>query len=152
MRNLKRGRPTLQDQKKIKEIIFSYYENNVESITTSRKTGFNYKTILKYYSLWNTELFLSEKNDFLTRLKITKEKNILMFDNSLISIIKEQKQIQSQLNQTLLVGDLFNFEKLSNLNLKTRDQLLKVLSSKNALIGTPTADTLIKQKELENAI
>ncbi len=113
---MKRGRPTLNDQEKIKEIILSYYENNVEAITASRKTRINYKTILKYYSLWNKEIFLSEKNDFLTRLKITKEKNILMFDNTIVSLVKEQTQIQSQLNQTLLVGDLFNFEKLSNLN------------------------------------
>jgi hypothetical protein len=144
---MKHGRPTLNDQKKIKEIIFSYYENNIEAITASRKTGINYKTILKYYSHLNKEMFASEKNDFLTRLKITKEKNILMFDNTILSLVKEQKQIQSQLNQTLLSGDLFNFEKLSNLNLKTREQLLKVLSSKTNLIGTPTADIIIEQQE-----
>ena len=34
---MKRGRPTLYDQKKIKELIFTYYEHNIEAITASKK-------------------------------------------------------------------------------------------------------------------
>lgn len=150
MRNLKRGRPTLFDQKKIEEDILPYYENNVGAITTSRKTGINYKTILKYYSLWNKEVLASEKNDFLKRIKITKEKNILMLDNKIISLTTEQQRLKMQLDNALQSGNVIHYEKLYGLNLKTTDQLLKIASLKTDLIGTPTADIIIEQKEKNN--
>jgi hypothetical protein len=143
---MKHGRPTLNDQKKIKEIIFSYYKNGIEAFTVHRITGINYKTILKYYSYWNKEMFASEKNDFLTRLKITKERNILMIDDVIISLVKEQKKIESQLENALQIGNVLLYEKLYRLKLKLTDQLMKVVSSKTNLIGTPTADIIIQQE------
>jgi hypothetical protein len=147
---MKHGRPTISERKQIKELIFSYYENDIEAITTSKKTGINYKTILKYYKMWDGEIFESEKNDFLMRIKITKEKNILMLDNKIISLTREQKRLEIQLDSALQIGNIFNYEKLYGLNLKTTDQLLKIISLKTNLIGTPTADVIIQQKEEQN--
>ena len=91
-------------------------------------------------------MFASEKNDFLTRLKITKERNILMIDDVIISLVKEQKKIESQLENALQIGNVLLYEKLYRLKLKLTDQLMKVVSSKTNLIGTPTADIIIQQE------
>lgn len=147
---MKRGRPTLYDQKKIKDEIFSYYENNMEAITASVKTGLNYKTIIKYYGMWDRETFESEKNDHLTRIKITKARNIRMLDNQLFSLIHEQQTIQHLMENTLQTGSTSEYEKLSRLKIKTTEQILGIMSAKINLIGTPTADIIIRQKELQN--
>jgi len=137
----------LHDQKKIHDIIFSYYKNDIEALTVHRITGINYKTVLKYFSHLNAEMITSEKNDFLTRLKITKERNILMIDNIILSLVKEQKKIETQLENALQIGNVLHYEKLYRLKLKLTDQLMKVVSSKTNLIGTPTADIIIEQEE-----
>jgi hypothetical protein len=147
---MKRGRPTLYDQKKIKDEIFSYYENNMEAITASSKTGINYKTILKYYGMWDRETFESEKNDHLTRIKITKARNIRMLDNQFYPLIHEQQTIQRLMDDALKNGSTSEYEKLSRLKIKITEQILDIMSAKINLIGTPTADVIITQKELQN--
>lgn len=149
---MKRGRPTLNDQKKIIEIILPYYEDGVEAITASQKTGLNYKTILKYYKIRDREIFEINNNNFLMRIKITKERNILMLDNEIISLNKERKIIQSQIDHALQTNNIIMYEKLSRLKLKLTDQLIGIMSAKTNLIGVPTADTIIKQKEVQNAV
>jgi hypothetical protein len=147
---MKRGRPTLHDQKKIKDEIFPFYENNMEAITASRKTGINYKTILKYYGMWNRETFESEKNDHLTRIKITKAKTLWMLDNQFYPLIHEQQTIQHLMDDALKNGSTSEYEKLSRLKIKITEQILDIMSAKINLIGTPTADVIITQKELQN--
>jgi hypothetical protein len=147
---MKHGRPTISERKQIQELISSYYENNIEARTVSKKTGINYKTILKYYKIWNDELIHSNNENFLRRIKIAKERNIQILDNMLISLGKEQDRIKFQLDHAVQIGDLFHYEKLHSLNLKTTEQLMKIFSLKINLIGTPTADIIIKQKEAQN--
>jgi hypothetical protein len=147
---MRRGRPTSHDQKDIQEKIFSYYENNIEPISVSRFTGINYKTVLKYYKLWNSEQIESENNDFLIRLKIAKERNIVMLDGDAISLIDEQKGLKSLMDTALQTGNTIQYEKLSKLRLKIMSTRMNVMSEKLNLIGTPTADVIISQKEIQN--
>lgn len=147
---MKRGRPTLYDQKKIKGEIFSYYENNIDAITASRKTRINYKTILKYYGIWDRETFELEKNDHLTRIKITKARTIQMLDNQLLPLISEQQTIRRLMDNALQTGNTSGYEKLSRLKIKMTEQMLDITSAKINLIGTPTADIIISQKEAQN--
>lgn len=147
---MKRGRPTLHNQKDIQEKIFSYYENNIEPISVSRFTGINYKTVLKYYKIWDNEQIKSENNDFLTRLKIAKERNIVMLDCNAVSLIAEQKRIKSLMNDAFQTGNTIQYEKLSKLRLKVMNTRMNVMSEKLNLIGTPTADVIISQKEIQD--
>lgn len=147
---MKRGRPTLYEQKKIKDEIFSYYENNIDAITASRKSGINYKTILKYYGIWDRETFELEKNDHLTRIKIAKARAIQMFDNQLLSLVHEQQRIIRLIDNALQIGNTSEYDKLARLKMKMSEQMLEISSAKINLIGTPTADIIINQKELQN--
>jgi len=71
----------------------------------------------------------------------------LMIDNIILSLVKEQKKIETQLENALQIGNVLHYEKLYRLKLKLTDQLMKVVSSKTNLIGTPTADIIIEQEE-----
>jgi hypothetical protein len=147
---MKQGRPTSFDQNVIQEILFQYYENNVEATTASKKTRFNYKTVLKYYRMWDKELLQTEKNDFLMRIKITKERNILMLDNELVSLFSEKQIIQRLMDNILQTGNTSEYEKLSRLKIKITEQILDIMSAKINLIGAATADVIINQKESQN--
>jgi|CXWL01.1.fsa_nt_gi hypothetical protein len=147
---MKRGRPTLYEQKKIKDEIFLYYENNIDAITASRKTGINYKTILKYYGIWDRETFELEKNDHLTRIKIAKARAIRMLDNQLLPLIHEQQTIQRLIDTALQIGNTSEYDKLARLKIKMSEQILEISSAKINLVGTPTADIIINQKDLQN--
>jgi hypothetical protein len=92
---MKPGRPTLPEQKNIQKTLLSYYENNVEAYTASRETMINYKTVLKYYKKWNHEIFEQDKEPFLKRTKISKEKCILALDADINSFSKSIKEIEN---------------------------------------------------------
>ena len=89
---MQRGRPTLNEQKKIKENLFSYYENNIEAYTASKETIIDYKTVLKYYKTWDKEISGQEEKDFLIRVKTAKEKCIHAFDVHIVSLTKSKIQ------------------------------------------------------------
>lgn len=77
------------------------------------------------------------------RAKITKERVLQALDNEIISLDDHEKEINSIKDIARQTGNIFHFEKLSQLKLKIRDQKLKMLSYKINLINTPTADVVI---------
>lgn len=149
---MKTGRPTLNDQKEIYEILFYFYENNIEAYTASKKSGINYKTVLNYYKKWDSEIIKKRDKNFLRRIKTTKEKCIRSLDDDIISLSELIKKIESQIKHSLTTGNLVEFEKLSKLKLKTMEQRTKTQSAKINLIGTPTADYAIHQSEMQNDV
>jgi prolyl-tRNA synthetase len=141
---MKRGRPTLHSQREIKEIILEYYEQNISAKVASRNSGINRKTVLKYYKVWNTEMIeLSE--DFLLRIKITKEKTIESLDRDIISLNSDEKTMEYMKKRAMNSGSLAELERLTKLKLKIMDQRVKIQTAKINLIGTPTADIIINQ-------
>jgi len=73
---MKRGRPTQHDQKEIKQIIFQYYEKDISAKVAARDSKTNYKTVRKYYKIWDKKMYDTEEKDFLLRIKNTKERVI----------------------------------------------------------------------------
>jgi len=142
-RNTKHGRPTRRNQSKIKKILQRYYLKGVSASATSKAAQLNIKTVLKYFAEWDKKLLESEDNDFLRRAKITKERVLQALDNEIISLDDHEKEINSIKDIARQTGNIFHFEKLSQLKLKIRDQKLKMLSYKINLINTPTADVVI---------
>jgi len=147
---MKRGRPTSHVQKNIKDLLFSFYENNISPLYVSSYTGINYKTVLKYFNKWNNQQIESDNKDFLARLKIAKERSIVMFDGAITLLVEEQKTIKSLMDAALQTDNPIQYEKLSKLRLKIINTRMNILSEKLNLIGTPTADVIITQKEKQD--
>lgn len=143
---MRRGRPTQSNQNKIKKILQPFYQKGISANATSTETRINVKTVLKYYKQWNKELVDSDE-DFLTRVKITKEQSIQALDREIFSLYDQEKEIESIKNITKRNGNITHFEKLLRLKLKFSDQRMKILATKINLIGTPTADTLIEMEK-----
>ena len=142
-RKTNHGRPTRRTQSKIKKILQQYYLKGVSGTATSEAAQLNIKTVLKYFAEWDKKLLESEDNDFLRRAKIAKERTLQAIDKEIISLDDDKREIDSIKNSVKRTGDVFHFEKLSQLKLKLRDQKLKLLSSKINLINIPTADVIV---------
>jgi len=143
---MKRGRPSRKDQQKIRVMIMGYYEKDIAAIVTAKECDVHYKTVLKYYKIWDNEI-INEK-DFLTRIKNTKERAIQSFDEDIITFDKDKKRIEFLIDKSLQKGSMTEFEKLMNMKLKIIGLKAKIISTKVNLVGTPTADVIINQKEV----
>ena len=142
---MKRGRPSIVDQQKLRSLIFEHYEKDISAIVTAKECDVQYKTIRKYYKIWDNEPI--DDKDFLVRIKNTKERAIQSFDKDIITLDKDEKRIEFLINKALQKGSITEFEKLTNLKLKIMGQKAKTVSTKVNLVGTPTADVIINQKE-----
>jgi hypothetical protein len=143
---MNRGRPSKKDQQKIRSIIFQHYEKDISARVTARECNVQYKTVLKYYKIWDNQTI--DEKDFLTRIKNTKEKAIESFDADIITLDKDKKKIEFVIEKSLQKGSIAEFEKLMKLKLKIMDQRTKTISTKVNLVGTPTADMIINQSEV----
>ena len=139
--NQKKGRPTKREQRELKEKLQQYYEKNYSATFTSRKTGNNKKTVLKYFNEWDKDLVQSDI-DFLTRCKVEREKGIIVFEEDIESLVKEEIRIDNILQKCIEEGNLQNIFKFYKLKLQNKETKLKFLSQKINLVSTPTYDTI----------
>ena len=65
----KNGRPTKHEQIYIERKLRPYFENSISARVTAGETGFNLKTVTKYFNQWKKEIIESETPDFLKRCK-----------------------------------------------------------------------------------
>ncbi len=144
---MKHGRPTLQEQNKIKKILQSFYQKGISASATSKATKLNSKTVSKYFLEWDKNILESEDKDFLRRSKIAKERTLQSLDNEIISLDKYEKEVNSIKDIVRKTGNVLHFVKLYSLKLKISDQKFKMFSAKINLINTPTFDDMI---HLEN--
>ena len=142
-----RGRPTKRRQDKIKKILQPYYQKGVSASAASKATKLNIKTVLKYFKKWDKNILELEEGNFLRRVKITKERTLESLDNEIISLDKQEKEINSIKDIARKTGNILHFEKLYRLKLKISDQKFKILSAKINLVNTPTVDTIIELGE-----
>jgi hypothetical protein len=142
---MKRGRPSIVDQQKLRSLIFEHYEKDISAIVTAKECDVQCKTVRKYYKTWDNEPI--DDKDFLVRIKNTKERAIQSFDKDIITLDKDVKRVEFLINKSLQKGSMTEFEKLTNLKLKMMGQKAKIVSTKVNLVGTPTADVIINQKE-----
>lgn len=146
----RQGRPTKQEQTEIRRTLHPYYQKSISATATSKKTGINIKTVLKYFDEWDKKLVGVEEKDFLKRCRITKERGIQTLDEEILSLNHEEKEIDSIKQVLRKTGDVLHFERLSRLQLKIKDLKTKLLVAKINLINTPTADTIIHLDERGN--
>jgi len=92
---MKRGRPTHFDQDKIKKILQPYYQKGISANVTANATRLNIKTVLKYFKNWDREILELNGGDFLRRAKIAKEKTLQSLDCEIISLDREEKEVNS---------------------------------------------------------
>ena len=126
------GRPSIVDQQKLKSLIFEYYEKDISVIVTAKECDVNYKTVRKYYKMWDNEPI--DDKAFMKRFKNTIERAIQSFDEDIITLDKDKKRIEFLIEKVLQKGSVTEFEKLMKIKLKIIGQKAKTVSTKVNLV------------------
>ena len=90
------GRPSRSGQVQIQSVLRKHFERNLSAAYTAQITGFNIKTVCKYFDEWADQINQAEQQDFVSREKKERLHIILGYDNliyenyELLDEIKEQ--------------------------------------------------------------
>jgi len=151
----KKGRPTNIGELEIKRKLRFYYENSVSSMITRNETGLNIKTVRKYFSNWDNQIYQSEEKDFLKRCKQQKERTILAYDTQILSVVRQRKKIESDIEIARMKGDFSSVSKLYQTYIKIVEEFRRLISDKINLVNGPPANTLVdlemKKREEKDA-
>ena len=140
----KHGRPTKQKQVNIERTLRPFYEGTISASVTARKTSHNIKTVLKYFNKWSKEILESENKDFLKRCSDEKERGVLALDNLLLSLNKDFDNNDKTIRMMKEAGDYILAEKFIKIKIKLADEIQKLVTTKLAIVNSPTYDTMIK--------
>lgn len=143
------GRPSKNEQLEIERILKPYFGNSISASVTSQKTGFNIKTVNKYFHDWYCEISESETSDFLQNCKEQKERALLTLENQICTLDDDKKEIQMLINASKKTGNLAYLEKLYKIKLKIIENIGKFVSARINLVNSATADLVIEMNKKE---
>jgi hypothetical protein len=143
------GRPSKYEQIKIERELRPYFEGSYSAYFTAQKTGFDIKTVHRYFNKWSQEVFDSENSDFLKRVKEQKERTVIYLDNEIHSLTKSKREVEAIIEASKRAGDFNLFEKLTRLKLKIVDSIGKFTSEKLNLVNVATSDVLVELNKIE---
>jgi len=137
-----RGRPSKAEELEIERIIQPFFAKTYSATFTAKKTGYNIKTVAKYFAEFKKEILESETTDFVKRCKEEKEKCLYAYDELIYSLYEDRKDIERLIDASEKIGDLQNVTKLYRTKLKINEDIGNFVSAKINLSNTATvADT-----------
>ena len=119
--NHEKGRPSLNVQLEIERTLRPYFENSISAPVTAQRTGFDIKTVNKYFKDWYKEIAESETIDFIAKCKEEKARSLVMLENQICSLDEDKKQIQKLIDASKQTGNLAYLEKFIKIKLKITD-------------------------------
>jgi hypothetical protein len=103
MMNHTNGRPSITYRVNIKKVLMPYFEKGFSASFTSKETGFNIKTVSKYFNEWTTEIQDAENADFFGKMRAATLQMIVTYDyqiketsDLLIGVDKEIENFQNE--------------------------------------------------------
>jgi len=146
------GRPSKKEQLEIEKILQQYYVNSISAYITSKKTGFNIKTVNKYFNEWYKEGAQLETPNFIQKCKEEKARVLMSLENQICTLDQDKKDIQELIYTSKKTGNLAYLEKFYKIKLKIIENLGKFFAARINLVNAVTADTVfdLEQKEEKN--
>jgi hypothetical protein len=133
-----RGRPSKAEELEIERILQPFFAKSYSATFASKKTGYNIKTVAKYYNKFKEEILESETPDFVKRCKEEKEKSLYAYDELIYSLYEDRKDIERLIDASKNIGDLINVAKLYRIKLKINEDIANFVSAKTNLVNTAT--------------
>jgi hypothetical protein len=149
-----RGRPSKAEELEIERTLQPFFAKSYSASFASKKTGYNIKTVTKYYDRFKQEVLESETPDFVKRCKEEKERGLYAYDELIYSLYEDRKDIERLIDASEKIGDLNNVTKLYRIKLKINEDIGNFVSAKTNLANTATvADTAkLLQGEVKNDV
>jgi len=137
-----RGRPSKAQELEIERTLQTFFIKTYSATFTAKKTGYDIKTVAKYFAEFKKEIIESETTDFVKRCKEEKEKCLYAYDELIYSLYEDRKDIERLIDASEKIGDLQNVTKLYRTKLKINEDIGNFVSAKINLSNTATvADT-----------
>jgi len=145
-----RGRPSMAEELEIGRTLQTFFSKTYSATFTAKKTGYNIKTVTKYFAEFKKEILESETRDFVKRCKEEKEKCLYSYDELIYSLYEDRKDVERLIDASEKIGDLQNVTKLYRIKLKINVDIGNFVSAKTNLSNTATAaDTEKILRELQ---
>ena len=140
----KKGRPTNQEQKKIIETLQKCYSRNYSPSFATKITGFNPKTIYKFYDSIDRQIKQIENKTFFEKIQAQRERINYVYDSQL----HEYYQLLDHVNDEIKQKKLKNEETpryLLNYKLKIMENISNLQEKKGSFLLSPPLDESIRQ-------
>lgn len=136
------GRPSNKDQHEIIETLKKFYEKGIGIKATAKETGYNYKTVRRYFRKWDKQLLQNDDCDFIKRCRVEKERIINALDHEILECDKKEQEYNAVAQQYLKSEGFAEYEKASKLYWKAKTQKNQLMAQKINLVNTPLVDTI----------
>lgn len=125
-----------------------YFERGISATSTASDTGYNVKTVCRYFDEWAEQIMELERKDFFEQNKLDRIQIISSFDSQIILAYKFLDEITEQIASTKKSGIVVP-KHLMTAQLDTMRYISSVTEKKGALVMSPVLDQVLKEKILE---
>ena len=139
-----RGRPSKAQELEIERELRPFFIKLYSATFTSKKTGYDIKTVAKYFTEFKKEILESETRDFVQRSRETKERGLLAYDELLYSLYNDKKEVEHLIDVAKKIADLRTVEKWYRIKMKINKDITEVIAAKINLENTATVDDIAK--------
>jgi hypothetical protein len=94
---MKKGRPTKQQSRKIRNQLWSYFVTGCSTPAIIQKSGFDKKTVYKYFDEWNKQYHDNDEKDFQEKIRKEKDRVDVAYDNLLLELDESLNEIKKEM-------------------------------------------------------
>ena len=139
-----KGRPSKAQELEIERELWPFFTKLYSATFTAKKTGYDIKTVAKYFVEFKKEILESETREFVQRSRETKERGLLAYDELLYSLYNDKEEVEHLIDVVKKIGDLRTVEKWYRIKMKINKDITEVIAAKINLENTATADDIAK--------
>jgi hypothetical protein len=125
--SLSRGRPSKPQQLSIESALREFFTQASSATFASQKTGYDIKTVTKYYNQFMQEIKDTEPIDIQTRFDDERKKFLYAYDELCYSLYQDKMEIQDMIAQSKESNDLKTFENLFRIKQKINSDLINLV-------------------------
>ena len=139
-----RGRPSKAEELEIERTLRPFFTRLYSATFTAKKTGYDIKTVAKYFAEFKKEILESETTEFVQRSRETKERDLRAFDEQLYSLYNDKEEVELLIDVAKKIADLRIVEKWYRIKMKINKDITQVIAAKINLENTATVDDIAK--------
>jgi len=94
---MKKGKPTKQQSRKIRDKLWSFYKRGCSASFIIQKTGFDKKTVYKYYNEWDKQILGDDEKNFQDKIRLEKERVDVVYDYLLLELDESLNEIKKEM-------------------------------------------------------
>jgi len=94
---MKKGRPTKKQSVQIKNVLWSSYVRGHSVSFTIQETGYDKKTVYKYFDEWDKQIHDNDEKNFQDKIRKEKERVDIAFDNLLFELDDPLNEIKKEM-------------------------------------------------------